>query len=191
MHKPWELPESLRVGQREWLIRSDFRCALDCMIVLEADDLDEAEKADFVCRILFPEWEELYKENLFQDAVIAAFDFLDGGRPKNKGGNGQENKGRVFSWSKDAALIFDAINKGRNTDIRRENVHWWTFLGYYMEISESLFSSVLSLRIKLRDGQKLDKSEKEFVQRNAQYFDIKNDEMHMEEADELLELFGQ
>lgn len=191
MHKPWELPESLRVGQREWLIRSDFRCALDCMVVLEADELDDAEKADFVCQIIFPDYEEIYMAGLFQEAVSAAFSFLDGGRPKASGEQQTESKGKIVSWSEDAVMIFDAINKGRNMDIRRENVHWWTFLGYYMEIGESLFSSVISLRQKIRDGKKLEKYEKEFVQKNPQYFNVKNDEMHMEDADDLLKLFGQ
>ncbi len=190
MNKPWELPESLRVGQKDWPIRSDFISALDCMVVLEADDLDEAEKADFVCRILFPDWEQIYHSGLFQEAVQAAFDFLDGGRPKKTKEEASSDKpGRVMSWTDDGAMIFDAINKRRPVDVRVEKPHWWTFLGYYMEIDESLFATVLALRHKIRDGKKMDKQEKEFIQRNPQYFRVKNDDLHMDEADELLKMF--
>ena len=191
MNKPWELPESLRVGQQLWPIRGDFCSALDCMVVLEAEDLDEAEKAEFVCRIIFPKWEEMFKQGLFQEAVKAAFDFLDGGRPKKTAEeSATEPKGRVMSWTEDAPLIFDAINKHRQVDIRREKPHWWTFLGYYLEIDESLFSTVLSLRQKQRDGKKLDKFEKDFVSKNPQYFRQGREDMHMEEANELVKLFG-
>lgn len=191
MYKTWELPESLRVGQKGWPIRSDFCSALDCMVVLEADDLDEAEKAEFVCRIIFPKWEEMFKQGLFQEAVKAAFNFLDGGRPKKtKEETAADPKGRVMSWTEDAPLIFDAINKRRQIDVRKEKPHWWTFLGYYLEIDESLFSTVLSLRQKLRDGRKMDKYEKEFVAKNPQYFRQGREDMHMEEADELMRLFG-
>lgn len=191
MYKPWELPESLRVGQKEWPIRSDFCTALDCMVVLEANDLEEVEKAEFVCRILYPNWQEIFESGCFQEAVEAAFSFLDGGRPKKtKEESAADPAGRVMSWTEDAAMIFDAINKRRQIDVRKEKPHWWTFLGYYLEIDESLFSTVLSLRQKLRDGKKLDKYEKEFVSKNPQYFRQGREDMHMEEADELLKLFG-
>lgn len=190
MNKPWELPESLRVGQNLWPIRSDFCSALDCMVVLEAGDLDEADKADFVCKILYPEWEEMFKQGLFQEAVQAAFDFLDGGRPKKTDEeSAAEPKGRVMSWTEDGAMIFDAINKRRPVDVRIEKPHWWTFLGYYLEIDESLFATVLSLRQKIRDGKKLDKSEKEFIQRNPQYFRNKSNEALAEDDEELLKMF--
>ena len=140
MNKPWELPESLRVGQQLWPIRGDFCSALDCMVVLEAEDLDEAEKAEFVCRIIFPKWEEMFKQGLFQEAVKAAFDFLDGGRPKKTAEeSAAEPKGRVMSWTEDSPLIFDAINKHRQVDIRREKPHWWTFLGITLKLTKACF----------------------------------------------------
>ena len=63
-------------------------------------------------------------------------------------------------------------------------------MGYYLEIDESLFSTVLSLRQKQRDGKKLDKFEKDFISKNPQYFRQGREDMHMEEANELLKLFG-
>lgn len=191
MNKPWELPVSLRVGPKCWPIRSDFASGLDCMVVLEADDLDDFEKADFVCRIIFPDWEEIYQAGYFEEAVSAAYSFLNGNRPQktDKDADSDAPKGRLMSWAEDAAMIFAAINKRRPVDVRVEKPHWWTFLDYYMEIGESLFSTVLSLRQKLRDGKKLDKYEKEYIQANPQYFQTGNDDMHMDDADELLKMF--
>ena len=190
MHKPWELPESLRVGQRDWPIRSDFCSALDCMEVLEADDLDEAEKAEFVCVIIYPDWEQIFEQGLFQEAVEAAFVFLDGGMPKKTAEeSAADPKGKIMSWTEDGAMIMNAINEHRPVDVRVSRPHWWTFLGYFFELGESLFSTVLSLRQKIRDNKKLDKYEKEFIQRNPQYFRRKEDTAFDDEMDEIAKLF--
>lgn len=190
MNKPWELPGSLRVGQKEWPIRSDFCAGMNCMEILEADDLEEEEKAEFVCRTLYPDWEEIFANGLFQEAVQAAFDYLDGGRPKKTEEEAKaEPKGKIMSWTDDAMIILDAINEHREVDVRISRPHWWTFLGYYLEIGESLFSTVLSLRQKIRDNKKLDKYEKEFIQRNPQYFRRKEDMAIDVEMDELSKIF--
>ena len=45
-------------------------------------------------------------------------------------------------------------------------LHWWTFLGAYMEIGESLFSQILSVRMKKAKGKKLEDWEREFYKEN-------------------------
>lgn len=181
MSKRWGLPESLRVGVRDWPIRSDFRNGLDCMVVLQADDLDEAEKADCVCRIIFPDWKQIYQDGLFIEAAQAAFDFLDCGRPKNES---PKNAPAVMEWERDAVLIFDAINKTRPTDIRAEKMHWWSFCGLYMEIGESIFAEVISIRQKRQKGKKLEKYEREFVKNFPQYFTKKANAEVMDDIEE-------
>jgi hypothetical protein len=104
-------------------------------------------------------------------------------------GNVSGGKREEISWTEDGAMIFDAINEHRPIDVRVSKPHWWTFLGYYMEIGESLFSTVLSLRQKIRDNKKLDKYEKEFIQRNHQYFRKKEDATFDDEMDEIAKLF--
>ena len=175
--KQWGLPESLRVGDKEWPIRSDFTNGLDCMVVLQADDLDEIDKADCVAKIIFPGWQEIYAAGLADEAVMAAYDFLRCGRPESIAPGP-----RVMDWEEDSPMIFDAINKRRGTDVRNEKMHWWTFCGLYMEIGESLYSTVITLRQKISKGKKMNKEEHRFVRENPQYFPG----MGMEVSDELL-----
>ena len=47
-----------------------------------------------------------------------------------------------------------------------EYIHWWTFVGYYMEISEGVFADVISIRLKKAKGKKLEKWEQEFWNAN-------------------------
>lgn len=68
-----------------------------------------------------------------------------------------------MDWEQDEAILFPALNKTAGFEIRTaEYLHWWTFLGYYMEISEGVFSSVLHIRMKKAKRKKLDKWEREY-----------------------------
>jgi hypothetical protein len=48
-----------------------------------------------------------------------------------------------------------------------EYLHWWTFMGAYMEIGgDCAFSQIVSLRSKLAKGKKLEKYEREWLRQN-------------------------
>ena len=50
-----------------------------------------------------------------------------------------------MDWDQDAPLIVPAINKVLGGEVRAmPYLHWWTFVGAYMEIGEGVFSSVLA-----------------------------------------------
>lgn len=71
-------------------------------------------------------------------------------------------------------------------------MHWWTFFGLYMEIGESTFSTVVSIRDKKRKGKKLEKWEQEYYKNNKSIVDLhlKNTQRSEAEKAELRELFG-
>ena len=60
-----------------------------------------------------------------------------------------------------------------NIEIREvPYMHWWTFIGKYMEIGESVFSTVVSIRDKKRKGEKLEKWEQDFYSHNKNRVDL-------------------
>lgn len=71
-------------------------------------------------------------------------------------------------------------------------MHWWTFLGAYMEIADGLFSQVLYIRQKKAKGKKLEKWEMEFYKNNKKLIDLKQTvrKRSAEEEAALNELFG-
>ena len=72
-----------------------------------------------------------------------------------------------MDWEQDEEIMFPAINKVAGFETRSgKYIHWWTFVGYYMEISEGVFSNVVSLRIKKAKGKPLEKWEREFWSAN-------------------------
>ena len=66
------------------------------------------------------------------------------------------------------------MNKVAGKEIRSvDYLHWWTFLGYFMEIEEGMFSQVLSIRQKKARHKKLEKWEKEFERNNSELVKLK------------------
>ena len=98
----------------------------------------------------------------------------------------------LMNWEQDAGLIIPAVNKVIGKEVRAiPYMHWWTFAGAYMEIGESLFSQVLSIRQKKQKHQKLEKWEQEFYQKNRSMIDLKKrySKEEKQKQKELLALF--
>jgi hypothetical protein len=54
-------------------------------------------------------------------------------------------------------------------------LHWWTFLGAYMEIGECYFQQVVGIRSKKANGKRLDKSDEEFYRKHKADVDLRRD----------------
>lgn len=158
-----ELPESLKVGDSFYDIRTDFRVILDILSAFNDPELSEQEKATVMLDILYIHPDDIPGE-LCGEAITQANWFIDCGIKEN------EKKPRVMEWEKDATIIFPAINHIAGREVRERDVytHWWTFVGYYMEIREGVFSTVLRIRQKMASGEKMEKWEKKFYHENTE-----------------------
>ena len=102
----------------------------------------------------------------FQDAAVAFIDHgsVDSGRPSP----------RTMDWSQDANLIFPAVNRVAGFEVRGvAYMHWWTFMGYFMEIRDTTYATILGLRGKKARGKKLEKDEREFWNHNRGICELK------------------
>ena len=158
------LPRTLEVNGVDYPIRSDYRVALLIFQVLNSD---------------FTQYEKLriYLESLYievpsdiEKALEKANWFLDGGdTPKSK-----KLPKKTFDWVQDEYLIFPAINKVAGCETRNsEYIHWWTFLGYFNEMGEGLFSQVINIRSKKNKHKKLEKWEEDFYKEHREIIDLK------------------
>lgn len=162
----WRLPTSLSVGGVDRPIRTDFRCILDILRMLDDRDLPSWAQTVCLIKMLFIDWKTIPQEQ-YTEACEKAMSFIDNGiEPEDK--DYKKKRPRLMDWDQDAEMIVSAINKVSGIiDVRSvDYLHWWTFLGYYMSIGESLFSSVLNVRYKRAHGKKLEKHEKEFEREN-------------------------
>lgn len=181
----WELPTTATVGGIEYEIRSDYRAVLDILAAFMDPELPEQWKTLVMIKIMFPGWENISQEHL-QEAADKAAEFIDAGMA------GDEKSPRLMDWEQDAGILVPAINRVAGQEIRAlPYLHWWTFLGYYMEIGESIFSQVLAIRKKKIKKKKLEKWESDFYRENKKIIDLKKKETRSEEEQkELRALFG-
>ena len=181
----WELPTSLEVGGTEWKIRTDFRTVLDILKYFSDPEYKD-EQWEICLDILFENYEDM-PPSLYQEAAEKAVEFIDMGM--NDDGI---KKPQTMDWEQDAVVIIPSINRVIGQEIRLlEYMHWWTFLGAYMEIGESLFSQIINIRQKKAKGKKLEKWEQEFYRENKEMVDLKmkHTEEEKQEKNRLLAMF--
>lgn len=157
------LPRAVEVNGEYYDIRTDFRDILNIIVAFNDPELTESEKVYVCLCILFEDFESIPHTDL-EAAFRAALSFIDCGMGDD--GNAQKSP-RVMDWEQDEAIIFPAVNKVAGFEIRAiEYLHWWTFMGYYMEISDGVFSQVLSMRSKKARGKPLEQWEREYWRAN-------------------------
>lgn len=178
-----QLPQALEIGGRSYPINADFRNVLRIFEAFGDKNLTKEEKAFICIRLLY---RETIPAPLVGDAINRAYWFCDGGDiPKS-----EPEKVRTLDWNHDGHILFPAVSKAAGTaDIRSlPFLHWWTFLGLFGEITDGLFSTVMHIRKKKSRGQKLEKWEREFFNRNKSLITIRTPEEQAEidETEEFL-----
>ena len=155
------LPHSVTVNGVDRAIRTDFRDVLNVIAAFGDPELEDREKVYVALAVIYEDFDDLPEED-YESAFKAAVGFIDHGIKDD-----DAKAPRVMDWEQDESIMFPAINKVAGFETRSaEHVHWWTFMGYYMEISEGVFSNVLSLRLKKAKGKKLESHEREYWSAN-------------------------
>ena len=183
-----ELPSSLLINGREVQINTDFRYALIVMQAFNDPELNIGEKIYVTIDTLIGM--ENIKPSELEEAYKQCSWFLDGGRDFDED---KPNSPKLMDWEQDEQMIFSAVNDVARFETRaQEYIHWWTFLGYFNEIREGLFSTVLMIRQKKKKGKKLEKYEQDFYFRNKEIVDLKTKytKEEQEYIDRMNELLG-
>ncbi|RDU21941.1 Gp15 family bacteriophage protein [Anaerosacchariphilus polymeriproducens] len=183
-----QLPKELNINGVKRAIRSDFRVALLIFQAWNDPELTEQEKSIVMLDCLYEDLETATEED-YQTLLEQAVCFLNGGEDSQQ----QKQPKKTMDWEQDEKLIFSAVNKVANIETRAvEYLHWWTFLSYFNEIGEGLFTTVLNIRSKQNKGKKLDKAEKDFYRENKSLIDLKHKYSAEEQAeiDKLNELLN-
>lgn len=181
------LPTTLEIGGSDYEIRTDFR---DCLLIIQAFqdvELSREEAGIVMLEILYP---KMPPNEYLKEAVEKAVWFLNCGSEDERQ---SVPKRPLYDFEQDEQIIFSAINKVAGKEIRQvDYLHWWTFMGYFNEIGEGTFSTVISIRTKKRKNQKLEKWEKDFCRNNKDLVELKRKytREEMEELNKLDELLG-
>lgn len=171
-----ELPTTLTVNGKEFeILNTDFRNALLILQAFNDTELTDQEKA-FIMLDAMIGIDNLEPSD-YAEAQKQCCWYLDGGKQYKE--HRQDTK--LMDWEQDEQLIFSAVNHVANKELRTEKyVHWWTFLGFFNEIQDGLFSYVLMIREKKANGKKLTDSEKEYYKKHKDLIEFKKKETEEE-----------
>lgn len=162
----YTLPKTVEVAGKDLAIRYDYRAILDCISILNADDLDDRERYMAIMEVFYEKPEEI--EN-YEEAIKKAFDFIAYGSEKK---NTEEKP--FMDWEKDFKYIISAVNALHGYDLRGvKDYHWWSFLGDISEIDKDCpWCQIMSIRTKKNNGKDLEKYEKEFYYKHKDEIDL-------------------
>lgn len=176
----FELPTTITVNGIEYPIRNngDYRMIFDVFSALNDDELDNSLRI-VTALIIFIDgmsdlsdvFEAFPDEKALEAATISMFAFINCGQEDTLG---VHTKAGVIDWEQDQQIVAGAVNAVANLEIRSLSyLHWWTFMGYFMGIGEGVFSTIVNIRSKIKEGKKLEKYEQEFRRDNPQYFMVR------------------
>jgi len=150
----------------------DYRMVLDCFSALQDAELDKDQRIICSLEIFYQEINSISDINTYEEymesLINEMFLFINGGQTTSPGA---ERDVSLVDWTEDSQIICAAINSVAKMEIRSvPYLHWWTFIGYYMSIGQSVLSTVVGIRDKIKHGKKLDSWEAEFYRDNPNYF---------------------
>ena len=162
----FELPQSLVVNGTEHPIRSDYRMVLRVISAFNDPNLEPNEKVYVCLYIIYEDFEDIPPDE-YNAAFDAATEFINHGAETKR-------KVKLVDFEQDEDMMVAAINRVAGKEVRAlDYLHWWTFLGYFMEIGECTYSQILSIRSKKSKGKPLEKFEIDFYNENKQKIVLK------------------
>jgi hypothetical protein len=143
-----QLPTAVEIAGQEYEIDTDFKTCIRVILAFEDDTLTLEEKYQVMLTNLFP---------IIPDDLTKAFEFgirfLNGGESSEEKHEGYSP--RVYSFSKDANLIYAAFQQTHRIDLAAtEYLHWWKFLALFMDLgADTVFCNLVSLRKRVKTGK--------------------------------------
>lgn len=157
------LPQSVTFS-REYRLNTDFRNVLKIIRQLEDPAFPEALRWRIGAGLFY---EPALSREDYEAGLRFLADFLSCGEAGAPGP-------KLLDWQQDANAIIAGVNQVAGQELRLlENVHWWTFLGYFHAMGQGELSTLVSIRDKLRRGKKLESWEQEYYRENKKKVDLR------------------
>lgn len=164
----YSLPQQVRIQDCDYELNTDFRVVLQILQALEDASLPEILRWRVALGLFYkcpvPPAHR-------QEAMEYLAAFLRCGQPEGQPG------AKLLDWQQDAPAIIAGVNAAAGCEVRAlPQVHWWTFLSWFHAMPPGQLSTVVSIRDKLRRGQKLEGWERDFYRENKKQVELRSPE---------------
>ena len=140
-----ELPRSIFIqeGTIEIDIKTDTLTALQCLSMLDNDDIPDAVRISCVIETILAEGEEI-PPDLYLDAFSAILDYLKGFPVEG----GTKSREPVFSYSQDHAYVVAGFRQAYGMSLEDiQKTHWWEFQALLTGLPEDTrLSQIMRIR---------------------------------------------
>ena len=140
-----ELPRSIFIqeGTIEIDIKTDTLTALQCLSMLDNDDIPDAVRISCVIETILAEGEEI-PPDLYLDAFSAILDYLKGFPVEG----GTKSREPVFSYSQDHAYVVAGFRQAYGMSLEDiHKTHWWEFQALLTGLPEDTrLSQIMRIR---------------------------------------------
>ena len=140
-----ELPRSVFIqeGTIEVDIKTDTLTALQCLSMLDNDDIPDAVRISCVIETILAEGEEIAPD-LYLDAFSAILDYLKGFPVEG----GTKSREPVFSYSQDHAYVVAGFRQAYGMSLEDiHKTHWWEFQALLSGLPEGTrLSQIMRIR---------------------------------------------
>ena len=165
-----EFPHSLEVDGKEYEIKTDFRYALSSILAFEDAELTTYEKVLIMLQNIYG---DTVPKNVEQ-ALIKCQYFLNAGNEDRE----ERQQRRLYSFSKDAGLIYAAFQATHGINLSETKLHWWRFLNLFMDLGQdTTFCQLVSLRKRYYSG-KTTKEENQAIREMGNVFKVPDNEIY-------------
>ena len=136
------LPDYIELDGRRLEIYTDTMTALQCLTMIDDEDIPEAIRVSCVIEATIKESGEI-TPSMYVDAFSAILRFLKGYRVE-----GRRSSEQLLSYSQDHALIVASFRQAYGMDIEDiQRTHWWEFQALLSGLPEDTrLSQVIALR---------------------------------------------
>lgn len=140
-----ELPRSVFIqdGTIEIYIKTDTLTALQCLSMLDNDDIPDAVRISCVIETILAEGEEILPD-MYLDAFSAILDYLKGFPVEG----GTKSREPVFSYSQDHAYVVAGFRQAYGMSLEDiHKMHWWEFQALLSGLPEGTrLSQIMRIR---------------------------------------------
>ena len=137
-----DLPKSIRIGDKDYLIKTDFRTWIKFESMLQDDEIPDEFKTYLQVRLLGNN--DLLNEDM-ESVQNALFSFYRLDQPIRKATKTSNDK--PYSFEVDMPWIYAAFREQYQIDLLTADLHWWEFKAMFDSLSgDTMFGKIMSYR---------------------------------------------